>query len=59
MATAILILDRPGERPGRDTLRHLGATRGTTNGAPCLGLALAAGGLAWGALGAFLALLLP
>ena len=36
----------------------LGTPREATNGAPCLGLALAAGGLAWGALGAALALLL-
>ena len=42
----------------RRPTRRLGVPRGATNGAPCLGLALAAGGLLWGALGSALALLL-
>jgi hypothetical protein len=47
MATSTLILSVP-ERQGT-----------TTNGAPCLGLALIAGSLAWGMFGAVLVLLLP
>jgi hypothetical protein len=35
--------------------RRLGVPRGATNGAPCLGLALAAGGALWGIIGAALA----
>ena len=59
MATSALILGETAAwRLGRGTGRRLGVPRGATNGAPCLGLALAAGGALWAALGAALALLL-
>ena len=58
MATSALILGETAARRGRGAGRRLGVPRGATNGAPCLGLAIAAGGALWGALGAALALLL-
>jgi hypothetical protein len=58
MATSALILGETAARRRRGAGRRLGVPRGATNGAPCLGLALAAGGALWAALGAALALLL-
>jgi hypothetical protein len=50
---------RPAARGrGRRPARRLGTPREATNGAPCLGLALAGGVLLWSALGSALALLL-
>jgi hypothetical protein len=54
MATSALILGETAAPRRRGAARRLGVPRGATNGAPCLGLALAAGGLARGALGAAL-----
>jgi hypothetical protein len=56
VAASTLIL--PARPPTRGPGWRLGVPRAATNGAPCLGLALAAGGLAWGVLLALLALLL-
>ena len=59
MATSALILGETAARGrGCGAGRRLGVPREATNGAPCLGLAIAAGGAFWGALGAALALLL-
>ena len=59
MATSALILgETAARRRGCGMGRRLGVPRGATNGAPCLGLALAAGALLWGVLGSALALLL-
>jgi hypothetical protein len=55
MATSALILGAPAARRRRGAPRRLGVPRGATNGAPCLGLALAAGGALWGIIGAALA----
>ncbi len=59
MTASIAIHGGPAAR-GRERrpIGRPGTPREATNGAPCLGLALAAGGLLWGALGSALALLL-
>jgi hypothetical protein len=60
VATSALIVGGTAARwrQGRGMDRRPGVPRGATDGAPCLGLALAAGGALWAALGAALALLL-
>ncbi len=59
MTASAMVHGGPAARGrGRRPIGRLGTPREATNGAPCLGLALAGGGLLWGALGAALALLL-
>jgi hypothetical protein len=59
MTASMVIHGRPTVR-GRERrpIGRPGKPREATNGAPCLGLALAGGVLLWGALGSALALLL-
>ena len=59
MTASMVIHGGPAAR-GRERrpIGRPGTPREATNGAPCLGLALAAGGALWAALGAALALLL-
>jgi hypothetical protein len=58
MATSILSLGGPAARRRPGPTRTLGTPREPTNGAPCLGLAVIAGGSAWTLLGSVLVLLL-